>query len=121
MPVTADQGIPPFIPILMVLMVIFGIGMSVWKYSVAKQGAEKLGLDESTAAQMAFLDPDATAVAGHLGAAAIARMKEQDGKDVTDTSRDLNERLADLDEAHTSGRLTDDEYQQIRKRLLDTF
>lgn len=95
--------------------------MSIWKYSVAKDGAEKLGLDESTASQMAFLDPDATAVAGHLGAAAIARMKEQDGKDLTDDSRDLNARLADLDEAHSSGRITDDEYQQIRKRLLDTF
>lgn len=105
----------------MVLIFLVGIGMAVWKYSVAKDGAQKLGLDESTAAQMAFLDPDATAVAGHLGAAAIARMKEQEGKDLTDNSRDLNDRLADLDEAHTSGRLTDDEYQQIRKRLLDTF
>jgi hypothetical protein len=120
-PTPADQGIPGWFIAFAFFVVVIGIGTTIWKYSVAKQGAQKLGLDESTAAQMAFLDPNATAVAGQLGAAAIARMKEQEGKDLTDNSRDLNDRLADLDEAHANGRVSDDEYQQIRKRLLDTF
>ena len=119
-----SPGIPGAFIALFVIFAVIGVGVAIWKFSVAKESAEEMGVSPSTATKLALIDPDTTAVAGSLGSAAIDRLKDNGGDHTSNPSLsqgDLDQRLADLDEAHKSGRVTEEEYQTIRKRLLDSF
>lgn len=116
----ASPGIPGWFVAFAVIAFIGMIAGAVWKFSVAKDSAESMGVPSDKATEVALLNPDSAIAMGTVGAAAIDRLKAQ-GNDVTDDSRPANDRLADLEAAHAAGHVTDDEYAHIRQRILGSF
>jgi hypothetical protein len=104
-------GIPGIFVAFFVLVVVLGIGSTIWRVSTARRIARANGIDPRDATAVTLLDQDGLA-ATYLGAGL------QRGRGGTRTTE---ERLADLEELRAGGSITEDEYRAARQRILDAL
>jgi Short C-terminal domain len=121
-PFDADSGtgIPGGFIALMVVVVLIGIGLTLYRISVARGMAEKSGMDPGDATRVALLDDD--------GLSATYLASQMRGRQVESTStppstppsptRSTADRLRELESLHDQGLVTDDEYAERRTAIL---
>jgi hypothetical protein len=105
----------------LLLLVIGGVAVGLWyyKYQLAMKAADELGMDQTTASNLAFLDAD-SAASSFTAAAAVKRQTQN--PQVTPWEREhgeLGDKLRQLDDAKAAGLLNDAEYAQAKQRIID--
>ena len=104
---------------IFVLMLIVGIGITVWKVSTARRMARDSGMDETDATTMTLLTDDgfeATYLAANLRGQMGAPMPAP--ADVAEP-RSAEQRLRELESLKTQGLVTEEEYAARRRAILD--
>jgi hypothetical protein len=107
----SDGGLPSAFVAFFVLVLVLGIGSTVWRVSAARRIARSSGLDPDDATAVALLDHDGLS-ATYLGAG-LGRGRS--------APRTTEERLAELERLRTAGTITEAEYEATRKRILDAL
>lgn len=98
-----------------VVVVLLGIATSVWRVRTARRLAEQAGMDPDDAARMALLSPeglDATYLASNLRRPAAAPAPA--------ASASTSERLAELQRLLDQGLVTQAEFDERRKAIIDS-
>jgi hypothetical protein len=107
-------GIPAGFIVLMVLVPLIGLGAWLFRMSVATRMARQAGLDPTDAAMTTALSQDglaATYVASNL-----ANQRRPQPPTTSPESR-----LQQLTDMHAKGLVSDEEYAEQRKRILDAI
>ncbi len=116
----AGAGIPSGFGVLFVLVALVGIGLTIWRVSLARQMATESGMDPDRATAVTLLSDDgldATYLASSLrgGQAREARAAE------APEPRSVQARLQELLELRDAGLVTYEEYESRRKSILDSL
>jgi Short C-terminal domain len=106
------DGIPGVFVVFFVLVVVLGIGSTIWRVSAARRIARSSGLDPDDATAVTLLDHDGLA-ATYLGAGLA--------HGGTAAPQTTEERLAELDRLRAAGTISDAEYAATRQRILDAL
>jgi Short C-terminal domain len=109
-------GIPGWFVGLAILAIVVGIAGTVWKVTTAQKIARQSGMDESLATQMSLLTDDgleATYLASNL------RPQVPPASDAT-AEPSTAARLAELKELLDQGLVTQAEYDDRRKAIIDS-
>jgi hypothetical protein len=109
-------GIPGWFIAWGVLVVIVGIGATVWRVSTAQRLAKRSGMDPGLATQMTLLSDDG------LDATYLASSLRQPTPSPTPTATppSASERLAELRSLLDGGLVTQAEYDERRKAIIDS-
>jgi hypothetical protein len=110
----ADSGIPGAFVALFVLVLVAGIGLTVWKVAAAQRMARESGMNESDATAMTLLTDDgfeATYLAANL------RGQTQPPPPATSSVAD---RLTQLRELRDQGLITPEEHDARRAAIIDS-
>lgn len=99
------------VPLLMVAMVVFGIYAAARRYRAAK----RQGLDPFAADVQLMGEARRSFMRGQLGPVGPSR-EGQDAQEGT-----VEERLRRLDQLRRSGLVSPEEYEQQRRRILDSL
>jgi hypothetical protein len=110
-----DSGIPGFFVFAFVMVLLLGIGTTVWRVSTARRMARDAGMNVDDATAVTLMDDNglsATYLASNLrhGAPPAA-----DGA----PSRTTAQRLAELQQLLAQGLVTQAEHDERRQRILD--
>jgi hypothetical protein len=105
------SGIPGVFFAFFFLVVVLGIGSTIWRVNAARRIARNNGLDPNDATAVALLDQDGLA-ATYLGTQ-IGRSRQ--------APRSTEERLAELERLRAAGSISDAEYEATRRRILDAL
>jgi hypothetical protein len=103
--------------VIFVLVIVVGIGITIYKVTMARDLARKSGMDEDQATAMTLLTDDgleATYLASNLrppGASTPA----------STSARPVSERLAELESLHDQGLVTQAEYDERRAAILGSL
>lgn len=114
-PDDGGTGIPSGFIALMVLVLLVGIGLSIYRISVARGMAVKSGMDPDDATRVALLDEDGLS-ATYL--AAQLRGERQAPATPPAPARSTADRLRELEDLRTQGLVTDGEYAERRTAIL---
>ncbi len=112
-----ESGFPDGFAVLFVLVFFAGIGVTVWKVITARQLATEAGMDPDRATGMTLLDEggfSATYLASSLRTAPSTAGAE--GAE----PRPAADRLAELKALLDSGAITQAEYDERRKAIIDS-
>jgi predicted amino acid dehydrogenase len=112
-------GIPGWFIALFIVFVMAGIGMTVWRVSVARRMAEDAGLDPKKATAVAMLSNDgidATYLASTLASHSRAQPPH-----ATQAAKTAEQRLQELQALRDKGLVTDDEYEAQRQKILGSI
>jgi hypothetical protein len=115
-----DQGgsdLPGLFIAFFVLTLFIGIAALVWRVSTARRIAEQNGLDVGTATRVALLNDNAV-TATYL-AGTLRQQRRPAPATATTPVRSVKARLAELQQLHESGDITDDEYAEGRKHVIN--
>lgn len=110
-------GIPSWFVALAVLMAVAGIGMTIYRVTMARQMAEDAGLDPDRATAMTLLSDDgldATYLASSLRGTGPTAAAQPAG-------RSANERLRELERLRDEGLVSAAEYETRRQAILDSI
>ena len=117
-------GIPGFFIFFVILAVVIGVGTTWYRISTARSIARRTGMDVGDATAVALLNDNG------LSAAYMRSGMQQPQQRVNQEPlpaepeappRTPEQRLADLDNLHDAGRITDEEYAAARKRIIDSL
>jgi hypothetical protein len=115
-----DQGIPSGFIVLFVLAIVVGIGVTIWKVSTAQTLAKRSGMDPDLAAQMTLLTDDG------LDATYLAASLRQQTETPTPApppppaaSPTAASRLSELKSLLEQGLISQEEYDERRKAIID--
>jgi hypothetical protein len=114
---SSDGGIPAGFIVLFVFVVILGIGLTVWRVSTARRLATDSGMDPDVATKMALLDENglsATYLASSLRGHQLAE------PEATPARASTANRLSELKSLLDSGSITQAEYDERRKAIIDS-
>jgi hypothetical protein len=113
-----DGGIPGGFVAFGVLALLVGVGVTVWKVSMARSMASEAGMDPSRATAVTLLSDDgldatyiATSVHGKQATAAPLAV----------AARGAADRLRELEQLRADGLVTSDEYDSRRRAILDSL
>lgn len=118
----AGPGVPPGFVAFFFLIILLGVGTTIWRVSLARQVARDSGMDEGQATAMTLLSDnglDATYLASNL--------RDRPGQDEDPAAspppqgRTVNERLRELQQLRDEGLVTYDEYEARRNEILDSL
>jgi hypothetical protein len=102
--------------VLFVLVIVVGIGITIYKVAMARDLARKSGMDEDQATAMTLLTDDG------LEATYLASNLRPPGAGTASTSaRPVSERLAELESLHDQGLVTQAEYDERRAAILGSL
>lgn len=122
-----DSGSPSGFVALFVIFVLIGIGVTMWRVSVARQMASESGMDPDRAGLMTLMSPDgldATYLASSLRerpGADSAPAPEPSPPPAPEATRTATERLAELQQLRDAGTITLQEYDERRKAIIDSI
>lgn len=116
----ADTGIPGWFVAIFVLVLLLGIGTTIYRVSAARSMARKAGLDQDAAGAVALLEDNG------LSAAYVASSLSRPGTPTPDGSSDQHarpaaERLAELQSLKDAGAITESEYAARRQAIIDSI
>jgi hypothetical protein len=116
-----DQGfpIPGWFVAVFVLIVVMGVGTSIWRISVARKIAEDAGLDPNTATAVTLLSKDGVDAA-YL-ASTLASHARQQPPQATPPPKSAEERLHELQALRDKGLVTPDEYETQRQKIVGSI
>jgi len=118
----AGPGGPPGFVAFFFLIILLGVGTTIWRVSLARQVVRDSGMDEGQATAMTLLSDnglDATYLASNL--------RNRPGQDEDPAAspppqgRTVNERLRELQQLRDEGLVTYDEYEARRNEILDSL
>lgn len=115
----ASDIIPPAFITLMVLMVVAGIAVTVWRSSLARRMATESGMDPDRATAMTLLTDDgleATYLASSLRGQVPASAPAPEA-----AGRSVEERLQELQRLRDQGLVTPEEYETRRTAIIDAL
>lgn len=112
----AEGGLPGGFAALMVLALLVGLAVTVWRVSTARQLAKRAGMDAGQATALTLLEDDGLE-ATYLAANLRDRTPQPRGPAV----RTTEERLRELDRLRGQGLVTSEEYDERRRAILDSL
>jgi hypothetical protein len=106
---------------LFVLILLIGVGMTVWRISTARQLATQAGLDANQATAVALLDDEGLA-ATYVASSLRPKPATPTGPASSESApvRSAADRLAELQRLKDQGLVTAEEYQAQRKAIVDS-
>ena len=113
-----EPGIPGWFVGLFVLMVLIGIGSTIWRVSMAQKLAKRSGMDPGLATQMTLMSDDG------LDATYLASSLRQPSPDPAASApppTTVTARLEELKSLLDRGMVTQAEYDERRKAILDSL
>ena len=113
----SDGGIPDGFVAFGVLVLIVGIGLTIYRVSMARQMARDAGMDPDQATAVTLLGDDgldATYIATSL------RPKQAPAPPPTPPTEDAGERLRELVKLRDEGLVTPAEYDKRRQAIIDS-
>lgn len=115
-----DGGMPGegLFGVFFVLVIVLGVGSMVWRMSTARRIAEKSGMDPDIATQMSLLTEHG------LETTYLAANLKQPSPAPTDAGlapRSVAVRLAELESLFDQGLITQTEYDERRKVIIDSL
>ena len=113
----SSPGIPGWFVALFILFIVVGVGMTIYKSSYSASMARKRGQDPSEAAMTTFLVGDVGMAATYLKGPDPAPVRGP-GDATAEPVRSTEQRLAELDDLHRRGLLTDAEHAAQRARII---
>jgi hypothetical protein len=114
----AGQGAASGIMVLALIGVVAGIGVTVWRLSLARRMAAESGMDPDRATAMTLLSDDgldATYLASSLRGTSSADQSAQR------PSRGAEDRLRELQQLRDDGLITAEEYDVRRTAIIDAI
>jgi hypothetical protein len=112
-------GVPGAFVLLLVIGLLVGIGLTVWKVSTARRLATQSGMDPGLATQMTLLTDDGLD-ATYLAASLRPRPATAAPPPATAPVRDASTRLAELKGLLDRGVVTQAEYDARRQAIIDS-
>ena len=110
-----DGGIPGWFGAIVVLMVLTGVGITIWRISTARRLAEDSGMDPGLATQMTLLDEDG------LSATYLAsNLRNQQPAAASPPPASVADRLAELKSLLDGGLITQAEHDARRQAIIDS-
>ena len=121
-----DPGIPGWFIGVVVLMVLIGVGTWLYRISVARDMAERAGLDPDQAARVAMFGKDgidATYVASALAqrSAPAPPPPPAPPSQPAQPAKSAEERLRELQSLRDGGLISEDEFQSQRLKILGSI
>jgi hypothetical protein len=113
-----DMGPPAGFGVLMFLVVLAGLGMMVWRVSLARRVARDAGLDPDRATEITLLEDhglEASYLASHL------QQRPVSGQPSPPAVRGAEERLRELRSLLDQGLVTQEEYEARRRAVVDSL
>jgi hypothetical protein len=120
-PDPASPGIPGWFVALFVLVLVIGVGTTIWKVTTAQKLARQSGMDPGLATQMTLLSDDgldATYLAANLRQPAPASPGAPSGEPPAPTPS-AEARLLELRGLLDRGLITQSEYDERRTAIID--
>ena len=118
-----SSGIPGFFVFFAVVIIAVGIGITVWRVSTARRLAQDSGMDPGLATQMTLLTEnglDATYLAASLRPSqATSPPQSPTPATPSTTGRSASERLTELASLRDQGMITEAEYDERRRSIID--
>jgi hypothetical protein len=112
---TADPGIPGGFVVLFVVVLLLGIGTTVWKVSTARRMAEQSGMDPDDATAMTLLTDD-----GFEATYLASNLRPRPAPAATPPTTATNAaRLRELKALLDDGLITQAEYDDRRRAILE--
>ena len=111
----SDAGIPGSFIAFFVIVLVLGVGMTIYRVSTARDMARKAGLDADAAGAVALLEDNG------LSAAYVASSLRPQPAPSTPPGRPAAERLAELQVLKDSGAVTESEYAARRQAIIDSI
>ena len=111
-------AVPVGFGIFFALVVVIGVASAVWRVSTARRMARDAGLDERDASTMALLSDQGLSTT-YLASSLRARQQAAQGPQQSDAVRPVAERLRELTALRDDGLLTEAEYAERRRAILD--
>jgi hypothetical protein len=119
-PSNSGLGIPGWFVGVFVLVLVIGVGSTIWRVSTAQKLAKRSGMDAGLATQMTLLSEDgleATYLAANLRG---SRNDAEPAAATAATTPSTAERLEQLKSLLDRGLVTQAEYDQRRKAIIDS-
>lgn len=113
-----DPGMPPAFAAMLVIVVLGGIGTTLWRVSLARQMARDSGMDPDQATAVTLLSDDgldATYLASNLRTAPAGEPS------MPSPVRSAHERLRELEQLRDEGLITTGEYEARRRAVLESL
>jgi hypothetical protein len=112
-----DPGLPAGFVAFGVIAVLFGVGGTLWRVSLARRMAEESGMDPDRATTMTLLSDDG------LDATYLASSLRDRPADPPRTAaeRSVDDRLRELQHLRDEGLVTAEEYETRRTAILDSI
>ena len=124
---TDDPGAPGWVSGLVLVVLAVGIGWWLWRVASQRVGEDVVDRRKRSKKYRGLAEPDdvsatlAAAAAYDAGLGLPPEVHVAAVPPVDESGRSLQERLADLDQALATGRLTPDEHRVLRAALLEGF
>jgi hypothetical protein len=113
------SGVPSGFAALMVLGVLAGIGVTVWRLSLARRMAAESGMDPDRASMMTLISDDGLD-ATYL-ASSLRGTQGTDGPAQRSGRRGAQEQLRELQQLHDEGLITTEEHERRRTEIVDSI
>lgn len=114
-----DPGIPGWFIALAVVMIMVGVGATLWRVSVARRMAEDAGLDPNTAAKAVLLSNDGLD-ATYL-ASTLASRSRAPSPLPAQPAKTTEQRLQEIQALKDKGLVSDAEYEAQRQKILGSI
>lgn len=113
----AGPGVPSGFVALFVIVALGGVGLTLWRVSLARGMAREAGMDPDRATAVTLLSDDG------LDATYLASsLRDRSGGEsaTTPPARTVSSRLRELQELRDQGLVTHEEYETRRKAIVDS-
>jgi hypothetical protein len=119
----SSPGIPGWFIAIVVVVILSGIGTTLWRISVARRIAEDAGLNPDTAAKVSLLSQDGidTAYLASAIASQSHRQAPPPPPAPTQGAKTTEERLQELQVLKDKGLVSDTEYDAQRQKILGSI
>ena len=115
-----DPGIPGWFIAVAVLMILIGVGTWLYRISVARDMAERAGLDPDQAARVAMFGKDGID-ATYVASALAQRSTPPPPPPPVQRPKTVEERLRELQTLRDNGLVSEDEFQAQRTKIVGSI
>jgi len=116
---TPGGGIPGWFIAAIIFVVLFGVGGTIWRISIARRMAEDAGLDPNKATAATLLGRDG--VDATYLASTLAYRSHPQSQHPAQASKTVEQRLQELKALKDKGLVTDEEYAAQRQKILGSI
>jgi hypothetical protein len=114
----SGPGIPGWFIALFVIVALLGVGVTIWRVSVARQIAKNAGIDPNTATAVTLLSDDGVGAA-YVASTLASRPSRPSSP--SEPRKTAEQRLGELQNLRERGLVSDEEYQAQRAKILGSI